>query len=197
MKNSTLLVIAALILGLPSLSIAQEAQVVPELKGIKLGITLEQFHDLVYGPEDYNDVLKVTGKRPTSPTDADSYWGADRGEKGWSMFVASRGRIPPTIGGEEADIQCLFKKATDSKKNSTLYTILAQFPASVADAVLEGLKNKYGPPAKLDEVSKSNRMGVQIKGYRALWYFQNNRFVISLESVGVEMEKASLTVRPT
>jgi hypothetical protein len=155
--------------------------VVPELKGCKLGITLGEFHDKMFG------------------ADSD-YWGTDRHALGWYMFVAPEAEmIAPrsvagaTLGGGPAMISFRFQKA-DDKKKSVLYYIDATFVSSAAEVILQGLTEKFGEPIDKRAIEKANTLGAKIAGFRAVWALSDQKYAIRLDSIGDRSDHGSLVI---
>jgi hypothetical protein len=172
----------------------QNADVIPDLKGLQLGITLEQFHDIAYGHGEFSRIVVGAFGRPKQvPGGPQDYWGGEAGERGYVMGLTRISKIPSTLGGKPAEIMYFFKKDVAIKKQSVLYTIIATFPTSASDAVLQGLTQKYGEP-KVTETTKTSHMNVTVKGYWAKWSLSDGRYSIDLESIGDRIDEARLLI---
>ena len=195
MKLKYLTLFVALVLG--SMAFGQTTDTAPDIKGIRLGMTLEQVHDLVWGKVDNPGyALDVrTGVNKPVADDPSSYWGADLNEYAYYLRLEptdTTQNVSPTLGGSSADFLFVFRKNVTDKRKSVLYDIQIDFDADKVSGVLSGLTEKYG---KTDDVSasvKGNLFGAVKSSYTADWTLSKGQYRMSLESLGDKVGRAKL-----
>lgn len=141
-----------------------KAQVVPDLKGVRLGMSVMQ--------------VQAAAKTSSAPIAVGS---------GTTMI-----RVSTTVGGASSKAYYSFAKPRDPNGSAVLYRISADFSTSAASSVLEGLKQKYGAPTRLEDTTKTNRMGAKFEGFEAVWNL--GKYRITLNSPGSKVDEASLAM---
>jgi len=179
-------------IGLASTLFSQN--VVPDIKGFTLGMTMEQCMIKKLGEEEYKQELARS--EVNHSLGSNFYWGISRGNPNvCHLFLGTpigSKQKKITIAGADANIFGLFKVETP-KSESILYTVLATFSSSVSDAVLEGLIEKYGNPTSKELTEKSNRMGAKFSGVEATWKI-GAHYTITFQSIGSKVDESSITI---
>lgn len=115
-----------------------QAEVIPEIKGIKLGATLSEVMMLVFG-----ETVNNTSRAPSRVNDLGAY-GAY-----YIVSVDMLSRITSIAGNANYDMSLRFVKA-ETKGSSILFSIsvrILQVDDLVSDdSLLKGLTEKYGKP---------------------------------------------------
>jgi hypothetical protein len=174
-------------IGLASTLFSQN--VVPDIKGFVLGMTMEQGLIKKMGEDEYRRELSMARES----LGADFYWGSRGANPNVTLFsLAATTNRPTTIAGAKANIIGKFKVETP-KSESILYIVYATFSNSVSDAVFEGLVEKYGNPTSKKLIEKSNRMGAKFSGVEAMWKI-GGRYTILFQSVGSKVDESDLSI---
>ncbi len=192
-------------IALASTSFSQN--VVPDIKGFALGMTMEQCLIRHKGESSYKEELAAR-------FNGDSYYWGSVSEINplrcflkFSRFSPAEGRSKGgddiagnfpngeqiTFAGSMVEIQALFK-TNFPKSNSTLYYLCVDFSKDNFEVVFEGLVKKYGTPTKTENVEKVNGLGRKFSGVNASWTLASGKYEITLESLGDTTEKSKLTM---
>jgi len=146
---------------------APKPAAVPELNGVRIGMTMQEF------------LQTPTGQLPESKNTRDA------GSKGLMVVADS------TVGGAKVKVLYTFEKSESPNGATMLYNMLTGFPTTAANSVRDGLTQKYGNPT-VREFTKTNRLGGSVKCYEAKWTW--DAYEITLASPGSKMDETSLTL---
>jgi hypothetical protein len=155
-----------------SLTALAQTELVPELKGDKLGITLKEWaanHKI-----DPANSIKVN-------------------EFDLVVFTSPEAGNAITIAGTEAVVYYVFKRNLQSQGDSVLFAIRATFSKLAANTVAAGLEDKYGKPTSTATKEMRTRMNVPIESIHTTWKLPNDNLIL-LESVGDNIDTARLTM---
>lgn len=178
-----------------------------DFKGIRLGITLDEFKAMAPPPIARSGIdkdfaacsnEKIQGAYIPPPGGVEASLGAINCEYGRNEYAFQGSssiryyKSPIVIGSlgynAMSAIFKFIKKTNDSEPK--LYEMEFEFTGDNFQSVADGLKDKFGTPKALN-TSVKNRMGGTFSSKNLIW--ENQSSIITLEEKGNELDKSLLT----